>query len=526
MRVLPSSGLRMRVGAWAPLCLVAAILASISCRREVAPVSPTTEPAPQALSVTRWTTKTELFVEYPSLVVGKTARFAVHLTRLDTFKPLTEGRVEVRLGEGTESPEVFSAAAPSRPGIFGVDVTPARTGQRTMTITVVARDLSDAHELGVTTVHPSAAAAGALGADERPAAEAVTFLKEQQWALDFGTELVTDRALHESVPVSATITARPGGASDVVAPFDGRLVSVVDAAIGAAIEQGQELGRLQPLPPTLAELPQLHQARAEATSLVQLTTRDRERAERLVAAGAAPQRRLDEARAAEEQAQAKRDGADARLAQHRAARAAGAGGETESAFALRAPAGGVLVERTAITGGNVSEGDVLFRLLDARHVQVTAHVPETELARVRHAQTAELEVPGLSPRVSVGRLSAVGRVLDPRTRTVPITFALDNRQLGLAVGQAVVLHLRVAEAPSRPVVPASALVDDGGRPIVFVQREGEAFERRPVTLGARDGEVVQIVDGVHVGDRVVTTGAYLIRLASLSTQVPSHGHVH
>ena len=80
--------------------------------------------------------------------------------------------------------------------------------------------------------------------------------------------------------------------------------------------------------------------------------------------------------------------------------------------------------------------------------------------------------------------------------------------------------------PPRPVVPAEAVVDDAGRPIVFVQREGETFERRAVTLGPRSGDVVQITEGVKPGDRVVTKGAYLVRLASLSTSVPAHGHVH
>ena len=72
---------------------------------------------------------------------------------------------------------------------------------------------------------------------------------------------------------------------------------------------------------------------------------------------------------------------------------------------------------------------------------------------------------------------------------------------------------------ARPIVPESALVDDAGRPIVFVQREGETFERRAVTLGARAGNIVQVLDGVKSGDRVVTRGAFLVRLASLSTQV-------
>jgi membrane fusion protein, heavy metal efflux system len=107
-----------------------------------------------------------------------------------------------------------------------------------------------------------------------------------------------------------------------------------------------------------------------------------------------------------------------------------------------------------------------------------------------------------------------------------VTFAFDNRARKLAVGQTTSLYLLMAETAATPVVPAAAIVDDAGRPIVFVQREGETFERRAVTVGARSGDLVQILAGVTAGERVVTTGAYLVRLASLSTSVPAHGHVH
>jgi len=116
--------------------------------------------------------------------------------------------------------------------------------------------------------------------------------------------------------------------------------------------------------------------------------------------------------------------------------------------------------------------------------------------------------------------------LDPQSRTLPITFDFDNRTLGLPVGQTVVLHLLMDATAPRPAVPATAIVDDAGRPIVFVQREGETFERRAVTLGPRSGDLVQVIEGVKPGDRVVMKGAYLVRLASLSTSVPAHGHVH
>ena len=73
--------------------LLLAIVAA-GCNRAAAPEAAPEEP--EALSVTRWTAKTELFAEYSPLVVGSTSRFAIHLTRMDGFKALTDGNVEVR----------------------------------------------------------------------------------------------------------------------------------------------------------------------------------------------------------------------------------------------------------------------------------------------------------------------------------------------------------------------------------------------------------------------------------------------
>ncbi|MGE0447664.1 MAG: efflux RND transporter periplasmic adaptor subunit [Vicinamibacterales bacterium] len=512
----------MRSICWIPVLLLAA-----SCSR----AAPSPEPVPaqepelEAVAVTRWTDRTELFAEYPPLAVGQTSRFAIHLTRLDSFTALTEGHVEVRLSGGDGPAEVFAVDGPSRPGIFGVDVTPARQGHRELAVVLRLPGLDDEHVLGDVPVYPDVAAARAAPAPDEPAVESISFLKEQQWALDFGTAVVQVAPVRESVRVPAVVVARPGGAADVVAPLDGRLVSVADVSPGTAVTAGQELGRVQPPPSAPSELPLIRQAQAEAATELALATRDRERAERLVTAGAAPQKRLDEARAAEAQAQNRVAGAEARLAQYQSARTAGAGAE-DGLFVLRAPVSGVVAARIAASGANVVAGTVLFRIVDATAVQVAGQVPEADLPRARGAKAAEIEVAGLASRVPAGRFASLGRVLDPATRTVPITFALDNRSLGLALGQAVFLHLLLAETAALPVVPASALVDDAGRPIVFVQREGEAFERRPVTLGARSGNLVQVTSGVKAGDRVVTTGAYLVRLASLSTQVPSHGHVH
>jgi RND family efflux transporter MFP subunit len=503
-----------------PFAVAALVCLAAACgRSESQPPAAETEERP-GLTVTRWSERTELFAEYPSLVVNETSRFAIHLTRLDTFKAMTDGQVEVQL-RGAGQPEVFRTDAPSRPGIFGVDVKPSQPGKRQLVIVLRAKEVSDEHHVGDVEVH--ATSDGALAAPREEAGEeGISFLKEQQWSLDFATTVVREQAVRESIRVPARLEARPDGAADVVAPIDGRLTLVLDLPLGASVSRGQEMARLLPPPSVPADFPQLQRVRSEAQSALTLAVRDRERAERLTAAGAAPDKRLDEARSAEEQARARLAAAEASLAQYNAAREGGGG---EGLFVARSPIGGVVASRNAAAGATVAAGTILFRIVDAAQVHVVGHIPEADAAKARGISAAELEIPGNADRIPAGRLASVGKVLESRSRTLPITFAFDNRVLALPVGQSVFLHLLASAAAPRPVVPAAAVVDDGGRPIVFVQREGETFERRAVTIGARSGDVVQ-VDGVKSGERVVSKGAYLVRLASLSTTVPAHGHVH
>jgi RND family efflux transporter MFP subunit len=504
------------------LALVSLIVSG--CARSAPPARAAQE-EPDSLSVTRWTDKTELFAEYPPLVVGERSRFAIHLTRLDPFKALTEGRVEVHLRGGGGPVEVFSVDSPSRPGIFGVDVKPARAGARELLIVLRSAAFGDEHRVGEVDVHANAAAARTATSEEPEEAAGISFLKEQQWSLEFETALVREESVRESIRVPARLEARAGGAADVVTPIDGRLARVLDLPLGASVTRGQELARLLPPPSSPGDLPQLQRARADAQTALALAARDRARAERLTTAGAAPEKRLDEARSAEAQARTRLAAAEASLAQYNAART-GSAADVDGLFVIRAPVGGVIALREAAAGTNVAAGTVLFRVVDAAQIHVVGHIPEVDAARARAVSAAEIEIPGEGARVPAGRLASLGKVLDPQSHTLPITFALDNRTLGLPVGQSVFLHLLMENTAPRPVVPAGAVVDDAGRPIVFVQREGETFERRPVTLGARTGDLVQITDGVKPGERVVTKGAYLVRLASLSTSVPAHGHVH
>lgn len=475
---------------------------------------------------TRWSGRSELFMEYPPLVAGETSRFAIHFTDLATFEPLRAGRAEVRLAGARE--ETFAVAAPGRPGIFGVDVTPSRAGRYRLSVVLAAPGLADRHDLGEVAVAASPAAPGGEAAEAAETGGAsIPFLKEQQWTLDFATAPAARRRIAESLVIAAEITPRTGGRADVTTPVAGRLANDLPAhPVGSRVARGEPLAEVIPRSGHGEDRPALELAVAEARNALELERAERSRVGRLVAAGALPARRRLETRVAEQTAEARVAAAEAHLAQLDATRTGEGEGGRDTRFVLRAPIGGVVAASDATPGAGVEAGTRLFRLVALDRVHVVGALPEAALARIGALAGAELDVPGFDAPIALDRLIAVGRVLEPAARTVPIIYELRNPDRRLAVGQAASLRIFASAAAEAVTLPESAVVDDGGRPVVFVQVGGESFERRPVRLGNRAAGQVQIVGDVAPGERVVVRGAPFIRLAALSPRVPAHGHTH
>ncbi len=480
---------------------------------------------PPTVVVTHWTEKTELFMEYPPLAKGEKVRSAIHLTGLEDFQALTEGIVVVELLSADGNVESFSTDGPSRPGIFGVDITPSQSGDFTMTVRLNSSLLDDTHELGPVTVYASVAEA--VAAVEEEEGEAIPFLKEQQWTLDFATAVIEERSLREGLRIPTEVKPTTGGEAEVISPVAGRLFATGSIpALGTSVKKGQTLARLIPRSSSPSDRAAVELAVIEATHELERSGRDRARASRLVAAGAAPSKRLEEAQARETIAKAKLKAAQIRQAQYESTRTTEGDIPPEAFFHLRSPISGVIAEAHATSGANVEEGETLFRIVKTSPVHVIANVPEAEISKLRQLSGAELEVPGVAEPLRLGRPVSVGRIIDPETRTLSVIYQVSNRNRLLAVGQSVFLRLFISAASKAPAVPESAVVDDGGIPVIFVQASGESFERRTVTLGNRENGYVHVLEGVKPGERVVTRGAYLIRLAALSSQIPAHGHAH
>jgi membrane fusion protein, heavy metal efflux system len=502
----------------AALVLVCLFAACRSTQQQAA-----TEQEPPDLAVTIWTERTELFMEYPPLVAGADAAFHIHLTDLSTFQPLREGRVVVRF-EG-DTIERFEVEGPSTPGIFNVLLKVPAARRYQVAVEVHSAKLNDELRVGAVTVYPDQQAALASGGTEEEGA--TSFLKEQQWTLDFATMRVDATERRQVVAVPATIEPRVGGSAEVRAPGSGRIAAVTGRASGTPVARGSVLAEIVVRTERLGEAPVLRLEVTEAQAALGLAQEDLARVERLAAAGAVPQRRLAEARAAHRTAAARLKIAEEQLRHLELSRTGQGTGEAGERLVVRSPLAGVVAESNATPGATVQEGQLLYRIVALDRVYVVGAVPEQHLARIGGATEAEVQIPGLPTALKTTRLISVGRVVDPGRRSVPITFEIVNPPPGVAVGQGVTLRLITLARAPEVAVPADAVVDDAGQPIVFVQTGGESFERRPVRVGGpREGGLLQIADGLEAGERVVIRGAHLVRLAALSPQTPGHGHVH
>jgi RND family efflux transporter MFP subunit len=510
--------------------VLAAAAALLVISSACSPSPSASEPERPAVSETHFTDHTELFVEFPALVRGLESPFAAHLTLLDTFKPLRAGRVAVVLSGGGAPDERFEVDKPTVPGIFRPVATPAHAGTRALSVTIDGDGFTDRHDLGTVEVYPDfATAIKAAPAEPDHQGPAITFLKEQQWRVPFATAAVTERPIRQSLRAHGILRARSDGEARVAAPLTGRVVTTAAEApkVGMLVTPDTMLAVIAPRLAGDTDPNELARAVERARRDLDLAKKERARLESLYGSNAVPERRVIESRHVESDAAADLATAEHRLRQYQGIHRA-SGEQPTGLITVRSPIAGTLVEARVAPGEFVEEGRVLFDVVDLERLWLEARISEADLGRVRDARGAWFWVEGIASPFEVIEGSVVARasVVDAASRTAPLIFNVPNPQLTLAVGMFADVHVLTGDERNVLAIPTSAVVDDGGESVAYVEREGESFERRSLTLGVRDGDFVEVVDGLFPGERVVTRGAYYVRLAAASGAIPAHGHAH
>lgn len=483
-----------------------------------------------ASSVTVWTEESELFMEYEPPVAGREGKFAAHVTALSSFKAVTEGEMvlTLRMADGT----TFSsrAAAPASPGIFRALIKPAKQGECMLSLVIRGAQVQDEIDAGACEVFADEKAAVAAAGKEEESGGGIAFTKEQQWKTEFATVPVGERELQASVQANAEIIPVAGKEAKLTAPATGRVALATPAPIvGMPVTAGQVLAVISPRLAGGADRASLDAEVQSVRVELEAARSQLARAERLFEEQAVPERQVEEAKARVEVAAARLGAARGRLEQYSSG-ASGSAGSRQNAFQIRAPFAGTLVQADATSGESVEEGKLLFMVIDMERVWLQARVFEPDIPKVEGARSAWFTVGGYDePFVvdeSTGRLVTVGRVIDRQSRTVPVIFDLANPGGRLRIGQFAKVHVATGAAARLLAIPESAILDEGGKPVAYVQVEGERFQRRVLTLGPRALGWVGVREGLRAGERVVSRGAYEVKLTAASGAIPQHGHVH
>jgi len=322
---------------------------------------------------------------------------------------------------------------------------------------------------------------------------------------------VTTRATAGAITVPATVTSNAYRDTKVNALVGG-IVRQVMVELGAPVDRGQPLAVV-----FSAELADAQMKYLSLRAMLRAEEQKLHRTERLVELGAASRQELEEITAVHHARETEVAAARQRLlllglSADSVARLDSAS-QVVSEVTVPSPMSGMVVARSVNPGQVVGAGQDLFVVTDLGSVWVIADVYEKDFAAVRVGTAATITVPSAPAMALRGRVAYIDPRVEPATRTAKVRVEVPNRNGELRLGMFVTATFETASMRRITVVPRTAVQTVGERAVVYVPVEGEEarFAERPVKLGPPVGDLIQIVEGLKPGERVVTDGSFFLR---------------
>ncbi|MCG8307522.1 MAG: efflux RND transporter periplasmic adaptor subunit [Cytophagales bacterium] len=466
--------------------------------------------APPVIDATVWTDDTELFVEFPALIAGRSSRFAAHFTVMDGHRPVREGKVTVSLTKGKNGIR-NSVDAPSSPGIFSPSLKPKEAGTHRLVFDLETPFYSDRITVGDVTVYASAGEAlkASVGKEEEGS---IPFLKEQAWKMEFRTAPVIRANVYESIPTSGIWKAAPSDDQVLVATTSGRVRFPGDKLTeGSKVRKGQTLMRLSSEGLTGNNLgSEIRKAKAGFEQAKAEFERKKSLHESRIVSKAEFEKAEQKYRVAK--------------AHYETLNA----GYASNGKQIIAPFDGYIKSIAVANGDFVDQGAALTTVARHRSGILEVQVGQTYAMMLENIRDVLYQAKAgvwSSLAQNGGRVLAVSKKVEKDKPLISI-YTEVNEPVEMPEGGFTEVELAVGAAVEGPVVPASALLEDYGNYSVIVQLSGERFERRNVIPGRRNGNGIEIKQGLRPGEVVVTKGAYQVKMASMSGQAPAHGHEH
>lgn len=402
----------------------------------------------------------------------------------------------------------------------------------TSTATVAAAKKADAHdedehkddahkkdgqkEVGHGNEKHAGESKGGSGETGHAADQGIKLTDAEMKAVGIQSESVQEAPVADQMLVTATIRANQDRMARIAPRVPGRLLNV-SANLGDRVRAGQSLATLDSL-----EVGEARSQHAQLETEARLMAANLERAERLQSEQIIPQKDVLRARAEHEKARAGLRAAENKLKM--LGLSPSADGAGMALFSVTAPFAGTIIEKKAVLGDLAQPDAALFVVADLSTLWIEANLHEKDLGRILPGSEAEVMVeayPGVRFR---GRLSHIGSVMDPETRTIRGRIEVKNADGRLKPEMFATAAIKTTGLIRAMVLPDEAVTLVSGVANVFVEEHG-GFEARKVELGERMKGRVVVKSGIKPGERVVTRGTYALKARLLKSQIGA-GHAH
>jgi RND family efflux transporter MFP subunit len=204
------------------------------------------------------------------------------------------------------------------------------------------------------------------------------------------------------------------------------------------------------------------------------------------------------------------------------------GAEAQLSYSeIRSPMDGIITDRPLYPGEMAAAGTPLLTVMDISSVIAKAHIPQSDAAALKIGDKGTMTVPGINEPIE-GKVTVVSPALDPNSTTVEVWLEAKNPKHELKPGTSVQLALTAKTVKDALVIPANSVITapDGTTAVMLAGTDGRAHQKA-VKLGIRNGDDMQIVDGVTASDKVIAVGAYGLpdktKIKIEAAQAPAEG---
>jgi Cu(I)/Ag(I) efflux system membrane fusion protein len=185
-------------------------------------------------------------------------------------------------------------------------------------------------------------------------------------------------------------------------------------------------------------------------------------------------------------------------------------GKNPMSLVWPAPASGDVIVKNVVNGQKVKAGDELYRIADHTHVWVMADVAESDLPAIKVGTHATVTVRAYMAQPVEGEVTFIYPELKAETRTARVRIEVPNPEGWLKIDMYADVVFQAGETTPVVALPRSAIIDSGNRQVVLIAKGEGRFEPRSIKLGRRGDGYVEVLEGVSVGEEVVTSATFLI----------------